>query len=412
MDVEAALAHLRRIPGLAEAIAAAGPPVWPDEADLFTALAKGLVRRAAPDAFPFVWQALLEAVGPLSPEGLREAGDVPPFLGKKTAAALLGVAKAARAGTLERLFRCDADEAVAHLCRLRGVDAPLALEALIAAGRPDVLSPADPVLGRALRRLGVDVAGPEAFAALRTACSPHGSVAALCLHAFDEASRPVFPVGADALGFLRAKDKRLGVLMGRLGPLRRRTEPDLFAALVHSVIAQQISGKAAQSISDRLLEAAGALTAERLASLELSAMRACGLSERKASTLRRLAETALSGGLDLEALRHVPDEEVIRRLAGLDGIGVWTAEMLLIFSLCRPDVLSWGDFGIRRGMALLYGDRELTRERFERRRRRYAPYGSVVSLYLWALAGMEDALARKVARGQDPGGCGGRRTAR
>ena len=69
--------------------------------------------------------------------------------------------------------------------------------------------------------------------------------------------------------------------------------------------------------------------------------------------------------------------------------------MLLIFSLCRPDVLSWGDFGIRRGMALLYGDRQLTRERFERRRRRYTPYGSVVSLYLWALAGMEDALARQ-----------------
>ena len=399
MDVEAALAHLRGIPGLAEAIAAVGPPAWPVEADLFTALAKGLVRRAAPDAFPFVWNALLEAVGTLSPERLLEAGDLPPFLGKKTAAALLGAARAARAGTLERLFRGDADEAVAHLCKVRGVDAPLAVEALIAAGRPDVLSPADPAVGRALRRLGVDVAGPEAFAALRAACSPYGSVATLCLRACGEAQRPFFPIGADALLFLKGKDKRLGVLMGRLEPLRRATEPDLFAALVHSIIAQQISGKAAQAISDRLLEAAGALTAERLASIELSIMRSCGLSERKASYIRRLAEAVLSGGLDLEALRHVPDEEVIRRLSRLDGIGVWTAEMLLIFSLCRPDVLSWGDFGIRRGMALLYGDRELTRERFERRRRRYAPYGSVVSLYLWALAGMEDALARKVARG-------------
>ncbi|MEF2676781.1 MAG: DNA repair protein, partial [Bilophila wadsworthia] len=78
---------------------------------------------------------------------------------------------------------------------------------------------------------------------------------------------------------------------------------------------------------------------------------------------------------------------------------VWTAEMLMIFSLCRPDVLSWGDLGIRRGMALLYGDRELTRERFERRRKRYSPYGSVVSLYLWSIAGMEEALAVKLPRG-------------
>lgn len=399
MDVEVALAHLRRIPALAVAIETAGSMVWPREEDPFTALAKGLVRRAAPEAFPFVWAALLEVVGALSPEGLREAGDVPPFLGKKTAAALIGAAKAARTGSLERLFRCDTDEAVAYLCKLRGVDAPLAVEALIAAGRPDVLSPADPAVGRALRRLGVDVAEPGTFAALRAACSPYGSVATLCLRACDEAAHPVFPVEPDALCFLREKDKRLGVLIDRLGPLRRSTEPDLFAALVHAIIAQQISGRAAQSISDRLLEAAGALTAERLASLEPAVVRGCGLSERKASYIRRLAEAVRSGGLDLETLRHASDAEVIRRLAELDGIGVWTAEMLLIFSLCRPDVLSWGDFGIRRGMALLYGDRQLTRERFERRRRRYTPYGSVVSLYLWALAGMEDALARKVARG-------------
>ena len=109
--------------------------------------------------------------------------------------------------------------------------------------------------------------------------------------------------------------------------------------------------------------------------------------------IQGIAREVASGALDLEALRHAPDEELIRELSALNGIGVWTAEMLMIFSLCRPDVLSWGDLGIRRGMALLYGDRELTRERFERRRKRYSPYGSVVSLYLWSLAGMEEALA-------------------
>ena len=192
---------------------------------------------------------------------------------------------------------------MAYLCKLRGVDAPLAVEALIAAGRPDVLSPADPAVGRALRRLGVDVAEPGTFAAFRAACSPYGSVATLCLRACDEAARPVFPVEPDALCFLREKDKRLGVLIDRLGPLRRlQWSPDPFAALVHAIIAQQISGRAAQSISDRLLEAAGALTAERLASLEPAVVRGCGLSERKVSYIRRLAEAVGSGGLDLRNL--------------------------------------------------------------------------------------------------------------
>ncbi len=82
------------------------------------------------------------------------------------------------------------------------------------------------------------------------------------------------------------------------------------------------------------------------------------------------------------------DEEIIDVLSSLRGIGVWTAEMLLLFSLCRPDVVSWGDQAIRRGMMNLYGLKTLSREQFERYRRRYSPYGSVASLYLWAISGM------------------------
>jgi len=88
----------------------------------------------------------------------------------------------------------------------------------------------------------------------------------------------------------------------------------------------------------------------------------------------------------LDALREMPDETVIERLCALKGIGVWTAEMLLIFSLGRPDVLSWGDLAIRRGMTRLYGLKELTREKFEMYRKRYSPYGTVASLYIWAVS--------------------------
>ena len=88
----------------------------------------------------------------------------------------------------------------------------------------------------------------------------------------------------------------------------------------------------------------------------------------------------------LDDFPSLPDAEIISRLSALDGVGVWTAEMLLIFSLQRPDVVSWGDLAIRRGMMALYGLNSLTRTQFDNYRKRYSPYGSVASLYLWALA--------------------------
>ena len=219
----------------------------------------------------------------------------------------------------------------------------------------------------------------------------------MCLWSCGERLRTVFPCEDKALAFLKRKDKRLGALIERLGPIRHEVEPDLFTALIDSIIAQQISGHAARAVSERLRAALGAVTPEAIAAADPSVIQQCGLSGRKVGYVRGIAQAALSGALDWESLRQAPDDELIRILSSLDGIGVWTAEMLMFFSLCRPDVLSWGDLGIRRGMALLYGDRELTRERFERRRKRYAPYGSVASLYFWALAGMEEPLARKLA---------------
>ena len=94
-----------------------------------------------------------------------------------------------------------------------------------------------------------------------------------------------------------------------------------------------------------------------------------------------------SGAFRLDALPKMSDEEAIAALTALSGIGVWTAEMILLFSLERPDVLSFGDFAIRRGIRMVYRHRDISREQFERYRRRFSPYGSVASLYLWAVAG-------------------------
>lgn len=398
---EPAFARLHSVdPALAEA---AGNAVSGLETDLFTALAKGIVEKGASDAFPFAWASLSALLEEVSPERVLEAGPALEAIGKKTANALLGAAKAARSGKIgmERLAALSDDEAVGVLCSLRGVDIRLAVRVLIGVlRRPDVLRSDD----EAARSGLMLVHGPrsctrEGFEAFRARHAPFGSAATLCLWACGERLRPVFPCGEDALAALKRRDKRLGRVMERLGPIRRGVEPDLFTALVDSVIAQQISGRAAQTISDRLHGMVGTFTPQGLMEADPALIQQCGLSQRKVSYIQGIAREVASGGLDLEALRHASDDELVQRLSSLNGIGVWTAEMLMIFSLCRPDVLSWGDLGIRRGMALLYGDRELTRERFERRRKRYSPYGSVVSLYLWSLAGMEEALAVKLPRG-------------
>lgn len=196
----------------------------------------------------------------------------------------------------------------------------------------------------------------------------------------------VFRYGRREIEHLRKSDRKLGQAIERIGMIERRVIPDLFAALVNSVIAQQISAKAADTVWNRLLDRCGDITPRAIAAVDAEQIRQCGLSLRKAGYIKGIGEAVTRGELDLSELSRLPDDEVIRRLSALPGIGAWTAEMLLIFSLQRPNVVSWGDLGIQRGMMRLYGTKKLDRAIFERYRKRYAPYGSVASLYLWRVA--------------------------
>lgn len=107
---------------------------------------------------------------------------------------------------------------------------------------------------------------------------------------------------------------------------------------------------------------------------------------RKAIYIKYMTHQIYTGAFDLEALYALPDEEVSRRLSSLKGIGVWTAEMLMLFSMQRPNILSYSDLAIVRGMKMVYHHREISKERFERYRRRLSPWGSVASLYFWHVA--------------------------
>lgn len=136
-----------------------------------------------------------------------------------------------------------------------------------------------------------------------------------------------------------------------------------------------------------MLDTFGEVTPSVMAGCSDERLQQVGISFRKVSYIKGAARRVLSGELDLEALSRMPDDEVCRALSALPGIGVWTAEMLMTFSMQRLDVLSWGDLAIQRGLRMVYHHRRITPELFAKYRRRYSPYASVASLYLWAVAG-------------------------
>lgn len=196
----------------------------------------------------------------------------------------------------------------------------------------------------------------------------------------------IFQYGQKEIEYLKRKDKKLGAAIDKIGMIKREITPDPFTALVSSIVSQQISKRAAHTVWNRLAKLLGDITPQSITQVHLSELQSCGMSQRKAGYIKGIAEAAISGKVDFKSLDTLTDDEIIKKLSSLRGVGVWTAEMLLIFSLNRPDVVSYKDLAICRGMMNLYGLKELSKEKFERYRKRYSPYGSVASLYLWELS--------------------------
>lgn len=191
----------------------------------------------------------------------------------------------------------------------------------------------------------------------------------------------------EELAYLASRDARLGELIALVGPIRRERLPDPFMAIVHAIVGQQVSAAAQASVWRRMREAFPVFTPENLAQAVPEKLRALGLSFRKAGYIANIASLAASGELDLAGLSFLDDESLCQRLCQLPGIGQWTAEMLMIFCLGRKNVLSAGDLGIQRGLRMLYQKRETSAALLERCKKRYSPFASAASLYLWALAG-------------------------
>lgn len=196
-----------------------------------------------------------------------------------------------------------------------------------------------------------------------------------------------FVYGDKETAYLADKDHTLGEAIVKIGRIDRAVDLDLFAALCYAIVSQQIAAKAYQTVRGRMEAALGPLTPEAVLACPIDALQAFGMTFRKARYLRAAAERIISGLFDLQTLYAMSDADVCRALTAFDGVGVWTAEMLMIFSMQRPNVISFGDLAIHRGLRMLYHHEDISRPLFDVYRQRYAPYASVASLYLWAIAG-------------------------
>lgn len=196
--------------------------------------------------------------------------------------------------------------------------------------------------------------------------------------------KSLFPF-IDKVEHLRDADPRMAQIIERFGYLEHhRMDAPLFDTLVRNVVGQQIATSAADRILGRLLPEGGEVTPEAVLLLGEEGLRGVGIPARKAKWLLAAAERFVAGEFSKEVLGPLSDKEVVRRLVTLDGVGVWSAEMMLIFSLSRENVLPSGDLIIRRALMTLYGEKSLSARRFDHYRRLFSPFGSVASLYLWA----------------------------
>jgi DNA-3-methyladenine glycosylase II len=191
-----------------------------------------------------------------------------------------------------------------------------------------------------------------------------------------------------AIDEVASRDSVLADLVARVGPIRHRPrDPDgPFAALVRSIVFQQLAGPAAQAIYGRVRATVGeTMTPETLNAASDAALRAAGLSANKLASLRDLSAKVLDGTVVLTRTSRRSDEELIERLTAVRGIGRWTAEMYLMFQLRRPDVWPVDDLGVRQGYALAWNlDPPPTPKQLEPLGDRFRPYRSIVTRYCWA----------------------------
>lgn len=193
-------------------------------------------------------------------------------------------------------------------------------------------------------------------------------------------------INQNEIEYLRNSDDKMKKLIDLVGDIDREYITNPFIALVNSIVFQQLAYKAAISIWNRFENLVKDITPQNILNTDDKSLRECGLSKTKINYIKNLSQATIEGELDFKRFEEMTDEEIIEKLIKIKGIGVWTAEMFLIFALNRKNILSFNDLGIRKGLKWLYKmKKEPTKEQFNRIKKKYSPYNTLASFYLWEI---------------------------
>lgn len=195
-----------------------------------------------------------------------------------------------------------------------------------------------------------------------------------------------FNYGEKEISYLKQRDKRLAEVINRFGYIKREVDPDLFSSVIHHIIGQQISNKAQATIWQRMKDALKEVNADTILKQGVIKLQTFGIPLRKTEYISDFASKVHNNTFSCHLVSAMDDSDAIKELTSLKGIGVWTAEMIMLFCLQRQNVFSFNDLAIQRGLRMIYHHRVINRKLFEKYRRRFSPYCSVASLYLWAVA--------------------------
>jgi 3-methyladenine DNA glycosylase/8-oxoguanine DNA glycosylase len=196
-------------------------------------------------------------------------------------------------------------------------------------------------------------------------------------------SEDFIKVTQEAMDYLSVKDPILGSFIRKTGSISRGTLEDPYLSTLDCIIAQQVSGKAAQSIGKKVFDRFPDGHPQAILEASIEELRSLGLSGSKASYLKNIAQTKIDGSVRWNDLDSFTTQEIIEELIAIKGVGLWTVQMVLIFSLKRMDVMSYDDLAIRRGIMRLYHLDKVTKDFFSELYERYAPYQTYASFYIW-----------------------------
>ncbi len=190
----------------------------------------------------------------------------------------------------------------------------------------------------------------------------------------------------EELQALKKKDKVLATEIERIGPVEREVIPNIFQALINAIIGQVISTKVAKALWEKMEDSLGEISPEVFKNLSIEDIKAYGLTQKKAETIKLISHMVLDKELLLDTFHKLSDDEVIKELIKIKGIGVWTAEMILINSMERKDVMSFGDIAIKKGLCKVHNLESIGKKEFEEYRKLYSPLGSIASIYFWKIS--------------------------